>query len=235
VRYQLQDKQKPATACGTCPDENLQAFSGISPGDDRYRRHKKKSLSEENTPAAPTPEIEVAEAPAKTAIPLQRTISIPKNILYTKKLLEEKKSEADTLILGAAEQKVEVVEKQSDKILTQELLYQSLPEILAHFKAQDKNMELAILQTIHVQDSKAILYVSGHVQDELAQKMRAELISVIREKTGVGGCKIVIESRDDLESNAKVYYTDSDKLQRLKELHPALADFQKRFGLETDF
>jgi hypothetical protein len=149
--------------------------------------------------------------------------------------MEEKKSEADTLILGVAEQKVEVVEIQSDKILTQELLYQSLPEILAHFKAQDKNMELAILQTIHVQDSKAILYVSGHVQDELAQKMRAELINVIREKTGVGGCKIVIESRDDLESNAKVYYTDSDKLQRLKELHPALADFQKRFGLETDF
>jgi TPP-dependent indolepyruvate ferredoxin oxidoreductase alpha subunit len=177
----------------------------------------------------------VAEAPSKPASPIQRTISIPKNILHTKKLMEEKKSEAETLISESSEQKVEVVEPQSDKILTQELLYQSLPEILAHFKAQDKNMELAILQTIHVQDSKAILYVSGHVQEELAQKMRSELISVIREKIGVGKCTIVIESRDDLESNVKMYYTDSDKLQRLKELHPALGDFQKRFGLETDF
>lgn len=96
-------------------------------------------------------------------------------------------------------------------------------------------MELAILQTIHVSEGNVILHVVGHVQEELAQKMKAELISFIREKTGVGRCSIVVESRDDLEEKTKVYYTDTDKFTRLKELHPALADFQKRFGLETDF
>lgn len=149
--------------------------------------------------------------------------------------MEEKKSEAESQSLLATQEKKEVIEVNTDKKLTSEILDQALPEILAHFKAHDKNMELAILQTIHVKDNQVILHVVGHVQDELAQKMKPELVSIIREKTGVGRCPIVVESRDDLEEKVKVYYTDSDKLQRLKELHPALGEFQKRFGLETDF
>lgn len=139
------------------------------------------------------------------------------------------------MAIKATEDKEEIVEVQSNKTLTSEVFDQILPSILDHFKALDKNMEIAILQTIHVIDGQVILHVVGHVQEELAQKMKAELTSIIREKTGLGRCSIIVESRDHLEENVKVYYTDSDKLSRLKELHPALGEFQKRFGLETDF
>ncbi len=149
--------------------------------------------------------------------------------------MEEKKTLEQSNMVLEKEMVEEVPQETNTKLLTSEILEKVLSQVLEHFKQQDKNMELAILQTIHVQNNTLVLHVSGHVQEELAQKMKPELISVIRQKTGVGKCQILIESRDDLEENVKVYYTDSDKLRRLKQLHPALEEFQKRFGLETDF
>ena len=116
------------------------------------------------------------------------------------------------------------------------LFEETLPKVKAHYQGLGKGMELAILgQARYVKEGQLVLEVMGHVQEEIAQKMKPELMQLVREISGASGFKIAIELKEELEQKQKVYYTDTDKFIRLKELHPALTEFQRRFGLETDF
>jgi hypothetical protein len=121
--------------------------------------------------------------------------------------------------------------------LTQELFDLHIDSIRAHFNNADKNFELAILdQGIKVRaGGEVILEVVGHMQEEIAGKMKPELVGLIRQFTGADRVLIVVELKEEVETGAPKLYTNTDKLNYLREKHPALAELQRMFGLEADF
>lgn len=136
------------------------------------------------------------------------------------------------------EKKVELQESQSGPVenLTQEFFDQILPKILENFKSQNRGMELAILnQKIKVLGNEISLEITGHVQEEIALKMKPDLLSMIRDLTGIKRVLLNLEMKEEIETGKNKLYTSSDKFNFLKERHAALAEFQRRFGLETDF
>lgn len=97
-------------------------------------------------------------------------------------------------------------------------------------------MELAILnQKIMVLGNEICLEITGHVQEEIALKMKPDLLSMIRDFTGLKRVSMKLEVKEEIETGKNNLYTSSDKFNFLKNKHAALAEFQRRFGLETDF
>lgn len=136
------------------------------------------------------------------------------------------------------EKKAELQESQSGPVenLTQEFFDQVLPKILENFKSQNRGMELAILnQPIKVLGNEIWLEIMGHVQEEIALKMKPDLLSMIRDLTGIKRVSLKLELKEEIETGKNKLYTSSDKFNFLKNKHGALAEFQRRFGLETDF
>lgn len=170
--------------------------------------------------------------------PLKSTISIPTSLSQTKKLVDDRtrQTEAAAVLVSQEREEVKQVENSSN-FLTQALLNAHIFSIQEHFKKAGKNLELAILdQEIKVRDGgELVLEVVGHVQEEIAGKMKPELVSLIRQFTGVDRVIIAIELKEEVESTTPKLYTNSDKFNYLREKHPALAELQRKFGLETDF
>ncbi|MFC5625112.1 hypothetical protein [Algoriphagus winogradskyi] len=166
---------------------------------------------------------------------MQKTISIPKNLGHTKQLAEQKAK--DELIQARSKVSEEVIEVEIEgRDLTQSILDEVFPKVKEHFQQLGKSMELAILgDSIKMNSDTVILEVMGHVQEELALKMKPELVRVVREFGSVNHFKVEIEIKEELESERNKLYTSTDKFNFLKEKHAALAEFQRRFGLETDF
>lgn len=156
-------------------------------------------------------------------------------MIHTKKLVDEKARQQAVVI---EEKKAELQESQSGpvEILTQEFFDQILPKILENFKSQNRGMELAILnQPIKVLGNEICLEITGHVQEEIALKMKPDLLSMIRDYTGIKRVLLRLEVKEEIETGKNKLYTSSDKFNFLKERHAALGEFQRRFGLETDF
>lgn len=136
------------------------------------------------------------------------------------------------------EKKAELQESQSGPIenLTQEFFDQILPKILENFKSQNRGMELAILnQPIKVVGNEICIEITGHVQEEIALKMKPDLLSMIRDLTGIKRVLLKLDVKEEIETGKNKLYTSSDKFTFLMDRHASLAEFQKRFGLETDF
>lgn len=136
-----------------------------------------------------------------------------------------------------SQEKVEVIPMDSSKPVTQELLDLHIFSIRAHFKKENKNFELAILdQEIKVRaGGEVVLEVVGHMQEEIAGKMKQELVGLIRQFTGADRVLILVELKEEVETGAPKLYTNTDKFNYLREKHPALAELQQKFGLEADF
>lgn len=136
-----------------------------------------------------------------------------------------------------SQETVEVIPMDSSKMVTQELLDLHIFSIRAHFKKENKNFELAILdQEIKVREGgEVVLEVAGHMQEEIAGKMKQELVGLIRQFTGADRVLISVELKDEVENENSKLYTNSDKFNYLREKHPALAELQRKFGLEADF
>lgn len=134
-----------------------------------------------------------------------------------------------------SEEVVEVI--QAGRDLTQEILDEVFPKVREHFQKLGKSMELAILgQSMKMnEEGWVVLEVMGHVQEELALKMKPELIRIVRELGRVNLFKMELELKEELESERNKLYTSTDKFNFLKDKHAALGEFQRRFGLETDF
>lgn len=134
-----------------------------------------------------------------------------------------------------SEEVVEVIRAGRD--LTQEILDEVFPKVREHFQKLGKSMELAILgESMKMnEDGLVVLEVMGHVQEELALKMKPELIRIVRELGRVNLFKMELELKEELESERNKLYTSTDKFNFLKGKHAALGEFQRRFGLETDF
>lgn len=132
---------------------------------------------------------------------------------------------------------VETVQEDRPKtVLTQEMLDSCLFEIRDFYKKANKNLELAILdQKMKVVDSVIFLQVMGHVQEEIANKIRPELTGLIRKISGADLFSIKVELKEEVENQGPKLYTNSDKFNHLKAKHPALAELQRKFGLDVDF
>jgi hypothetical protein len=136
-----------------------------------------------------------------------------------------------------SQEKIEVKPIGTSVPLTQQLFNAHVVSIREHFKKSDKNFELAILdQEIRVLDGgEVVLEVVGHMQEEIAGKMKSELVGLIRQLTGADRVVITVEVKEEVESGAPKLYTNTDKFNYLREKHPALAELQRKFGLEADF
>lgn len=136
-----------------------------------------------------------------------------------------------------SQEKIEVKPIGTSVPLTQQLFDAHFVSIREHFKKSDKNFELAILdQEIKILDGgEVVLEVVGHMQEEIAGKMKSELVGLIRQLTGADRVVITVEVKEEVESGAPKLYTNTDKFNYLREKHPALAELQRKFGLEADF
>lgn len=166
---------------------------------------------------------------------MQKTISIPKNLGHTKQLAEQKaKQELENFKSNVSEEVVEI--KVEGRDLTQDILDEVFPQVKEHFQKLGKSMDVAILgQSMKMKNGIVILEVMGHVQEELALKMKPEVIRIIKEFGSVNHFKLELEVKEELESERNKLYTSTDKFNFLKGKHAALGEFQRRFGLETDF
>lgn len=168
--------------------------------------------------------------------PVQKTISIPSSLSATKKIIKEQ-TQPSQIAVKQEEKPVEFVSATEELTsLSQELLDQILPEVKDHFKSLGKNLELAILnQAVRVDGDEIVLEIMGHVQEEIAQKMKPDLIQLIRSKAAIGKISIRLDIKEEIESQSSKLYTDSDKFRFLTEKHAAFKEFTKRFGLEADY
>jgi len=121
-------------------------------------------------------------------------------------------------------------------LLTQELLDQAIFSIQELFRTENKNLELTVLdQEISLQKSEIILQVSGSIQEDIAQKMKPELVGLVRKFTGATSFTIsVVQQEEQVDEKGKLY-TSTDKLKFLREKHPALMELQRKFDLGVDF
>lgn len=255
--YPLQDEQKPATPCGINPDEGGQTLSGFPLSHSRYGGHKKKSLIEEQiTPAqSQAPEVSqfvAPEIPARVSVPatheptvatetkssaLKSTFSIPSSLGQTKKLGESsQQDEVNTVAEESITPTYDTASTAPEILLTQELLEQAIISIQEVFRNANRNLELTILdQQISLQNGEITLQVSGSIQEDIAQKMKPELLGLIRKFTGASSFTIsVVQQEEQVDDKGKLY-TSTDKLKFLREKHPALIELQRKFDLDVDF
>ena len=121
-------------------------------------------------------------------------------------------------------------------LLTQDLLNQSIFSIQEVYRSTNKNLELALLdQDIQVQEGEMILKVTGSIQEDIAIKMKPELVGLVRKFTGATTFSISIQQQEEVPDEKGKLYTSTDKLRFLREKHPALMELQRKFDLDVDF
>jgi hypothetical protein len=186
--------------------------------------------------AAPSPqEAPVAEAPKLS--PLKPTFSIPSSLGQTKKLGETKVEEEVSQVAEQVEEPSYAAAPAAPEIsLTQELLDQAIFSIQDVFRTANRNLELTLLdQEIRVQNGEITLQVSGSIQEDIAQKMKLELMGLVRKFTGATSFSISIVQQEETVDDKGKLYTSTDKLKFLREKHPALMELQRKFDLDVDF
>jgi hypothetical protein len=121
-------------------------------------------------------------------------------------------------------------------LLTQELLDQAVFSIQELFRTTNKNLELTLLdQEISLHKGEITLQVSGSIQEDIAQKMKPELVGLIRKFTGATSFTINVVQKEEVPDEKGKLYTSTDKLKFLREKHPALMELQRKFDLDVDF
>lgn len=151
--------------------------------------------------------------------------------------MDDKAKQSEEAKVVSSQEKVDIKPSGSSISLTQELFDLHIFPIQEHFRLADKKLELAILdQPIKVREGgEVILEVMGHMQEEIAGKMKPDLVGLIRQFTGAERVLITVEIKEEVDNGKPKLYTNTDKLNFLREKHPALAEFQRKFGLEVDF
>jgi exoribonuclease R len=131
---------------------------------------------------------------------------------------------------------IELIPTTSVGVFKQEMLDQFLPEVIELWKSEKRNLELAILQQVKkVEEGTIFIEVMGHVQEEIAEKMKPDLIGIFRKKSGAGKIAIQLDVKEEDDAGSPKLYTDQDKFKHLLKKHPALLEFSKKFDLDPDF
>lgn len=121
-------------------------------------------------------------------------------------------------------------------VLTQDLLNQAIFSIQEVYRTANKNLELALLdQDIQVIQGELILQVTGSIQEDIALKMKPELVGLVRKFTGATTFSITVQQQEEVPDEKGKLYTSTDKLRFLREKHPALMELQRKFDLDVDF
>ncbi|MCM0060557.1 MAG: DNA polymerase III subunit gamma/tau [Algoriphagus sp.] len=121
-------------------------------------------------------------------------------------------------------------------VLTQDLVNQAIFSIQEVYRTANKNLELTLLdQDIQVKQGEMILSVTGSIQEDIALKMKPELMGLIRKFTGATTFSITIQQQEEVPDEKGKLYTSTDKLKFLREKHPALMELQRKFDLDVDF
>lgn len=169
--------------------------------------------------------------------PLKPTFSIPSSLGQTKKLGETKVEEEVSQVAEQVEEPSYAAAPAAQEIsLTQELLDQAIFSIQEEFRTANRNLELTLLdQEIRVQNGEITLQVSGSIQEDIAQKMKPELMGLVRKFTGATSFSISIVQQEETVDDKGKLYTSTDKLKFLREKHPALMELQRKFDLDVDF
>jgi hypothetical protein len=169
--------------------------------------------------------------------PLKPTFSIPSSLGQTKKLGETKVEDEVPQVAEQVEEPSYTSSPAAQEVsLTQELLDQAIFSIQEVFRSANRNLELTILdQEIRVQDAEITLKVSGSIQEDIAQKMKPELMGLVRKFTGATSFSISIVQQEEAVDDKGKLYTSTDKLKFLREKHPALMELQRKFDLDVDF
>lgn len=128
-------------------------------------------------------------------------------------------------------------EQSSDRVeLTPELFKSLISQIKEKLETEDKNLELAILnQELEFHSSEVSIQVFGHVQEEIAKKMIPSMVQFFRESGKVSSISFKLDIQEEEDQSAQRMYTNSEKFEYLKKKHGALGEFQRKFGLQTDF
>lgn len=218
---------------------------------------QKKSLIEEPITPAPSKAPEVSqfiapEIPAKVPAPatqeptvttetkssaLKSTFSIPSSLGQTKKLgASSQQDEVNTVAEEPVTPAYDAASTTPEILLTQELLDEAIFSTQELFRNANRNLELTILdQEIRLQNGEITLQVIGSIQEDIAQKMKPELVGLIRKFTGATSFTIsVVQQKEQVDDKGKLY-TSTDKLKFLREKHPALMELQRKFDLDVDF
>ncbi len=120
--------------------------------------------------------------------------------------------------------------------LTQELLNDLISQIKTKWEREEKSLELAVInQELKLEGSAIQMSVVGHVQEERANKMIPELIGFIKKEGNVAEVSVKLEVKEEQDKDKKKAFTDSEKFELLKQKHGALAELQRKFGLDTDY
>lgn len=168
---------------------------------------------------------------------LKSTFAIPSSLSHTKKL-------GETISEEKVPPVADVVQEPSftppvpmqDLVLTQELLNQAIFSIQDVYRSANKNLELTLLdQHIQVIEGEMILLVSGSIQEDIALKMKPELVGLVRKFTGATTFSITIKQQEEVPDEKGKLYTSTDKFKFLLERHPALMELQRKFDLDVDF
>ena len=121
-------------------------------------------------------------------------------------------------------------------VLTQDMLDQAIFSIQEVYRMANKNLELTLLdQEIQVKQREMILMVTGSIQEDIALKMKPELVGLVRKFTGATTFSITIVQQEEIPDEKGKLYTSTDKLKFLREKHPALMELQRKFDLDVDF
>ena len=84
-------------------------------------------------------------------------------------------------------------------VLTQDLLNQAIFSIQEVYRTANKNLELALLdQDIQVIQGELILQVTGSIQEDIALKMKPELVGLVRKFTGATTFSITIKQQEEV-------------------------------------
>lgn len=104
------------------------------------------------------------------------------------------------------------------------------------WEREEKSLELAIInQELKLKGTVIPLVVVGHVQEERAHKMIPDLVGFIKKEGNIAEVSFQIEVKEEQDKDKKKIFTDSEKFEFLKQKHGALAELQRKFGLDTDY
>ena len=144
---------------------------------------------------------------------------------------------AETKVEEKKPDSVQAEESGKKLVLSQSMMDTCVYQVKEHYRQAGKSLECAILdQKIQVSDSGVMtLQVTGSIQEEIANKMRPDLVGLIRQLTGAGQLSVQVVQAEEVQDDRPKLYTNTDKLNYLKQKHPALAELQRKFGLDVDF
>ncbi|EKB49294.1 DNA polymerase III subunits gamma and tau [Cecembia lonarensis] len=168
--------------------------------------------------------------------PVQKTIAIPGSLSAAKKAINDQPTAVKEVSKAVEPEIVQAKAPQLAEVFDLEKLNYVMQEVIGQYKDQHKNLEVTVLKQPLLLEKETITFqLNGEIQQDIFHKIKPEVLQVLRRKLNNYSVSLEAIIVEEAVDGKKKLYTSSDKLQFLREKSPALAELQRRFGLETDF